>query len=116
MKKHQKSSESIQSRYLAAGRAVILAGGEQQNSNGDKHSEFRPIADQDPNAPTLGNDIALKSVTFESAGFDEIKQWRDKLFTEMPEITDELPRLLTEYMRQSEGDSDSPYLSRAKAL
>ena len=34
----------------------------------------------------------------------------------MPEITDELPRLLTGYMRQSEGSSDSPYLRRAKAL
>ncbi len=34
----------------------------------------------------------------------------------MPEITDELPRLLTEYMRRSEGDGDSPYLRRAKAL
>ena len=115
MKKQQKSSKSIQSKYLAAGRAVILAGGE-QDSNGDENFELRSIADHDPNAPTLGNDIALKSVTFDSAGFDVIKQWRDKLFSEMPEMTDELPRLLTEYMRQSEGDNDSPYLRRAKAL
>ena len=111
----QKSSESVQSKYLAAGRAVFLGGGA-PGSNGSDSFGLRSTDEHDPNAVTLGNDLALNSVNFNSQGFDVIKQWRAKLFSEMPEITDELPRLLTEYMRQSEGDDDSPYLRRAKAL
>jgi len=114
--KHQSpSSEPDQSQYLAAGRAVFLDEGA-RDPNGSDIFGLGSSGEHDPAAATLGNDIALKSVTFDSRGFDLIQQWREKLFSEMPEITDELPRLLTEYMRQSEGDSDSPYLRRAKAL
>jgi formate C-acetyltransferase len=104
-----------QSQYLAAGRAVFIDHGNRGPHDGDIFGSGS-TADQDPAAATLDNDIALKAVTFDSRGFDLIQQWREKLFSEMPEITDELPRLLTEYMRQSEGDGDSPYLRRAKAL
>ena len=114
-KKQPKTSKLANSEYLTAGRAVFLDGGAQGTNESDR-SGGRLTGDHDPNAVTLGNDIALNSVTFGSRGFDEIKQWREKLFSEMPEITDELPRLLTEYMRQSEGDNDSPFLRRAKAL
>ncbi len=114
-KKQHKSSEFDPSKYLAAGRAVFLDGGA-PGSNGSDSFGLPSTGEHDPKAVTLGNDIALDSVTFGSPGFDMIKQWRAKLFSEMPEITDELPRLLTEYMRQSEGDNDSPYLRRAKAL
>ena len=112
---NEKPSELDQSKYLAAGRAVYLGkGGEDTIADGTIGSNS--AGDSDPNAATLGNDIALKYVTLGSPGFDHVKQWRAKLFSEMPEITDELPRLLTEYMRQSEGDGDSPYLRRARAL
>ena len=103
------------SMYLGAGRTMVL-------DNGDGGPEEpaasigKSLLDYDVNAKTLGNDIALKYVTFGSKGFDVIKAWRDKLFSEMPEITDELPRLLTEYMRKSEGQGESPYLRRARAL
>ena len=104
-----------QSPYLAAGRAVFLDEGARSPHDGDIFG-MGSTAENDPAAATLGKDLALNSITFDSRGFDLIKQWREKLFSEMPEITDELPRLLTEYMRQSEGGSDSPYLRRAKAL
>ena len=93
-KKQQESSEFDPSKYLAAGRAVFLDSGA-QGSNGSDSFGLRSTGEHDPKAVTLGNDIALNSVTFGSPGFDMIKQWREKLFSEMPEITDELPRLLT---------------------
>lgn len=114
-KKQRQSPELDQFKYLSAGRTVFLDG-QVQNSIGSDSLGSRSTAGHDPNAATLGNDIALNTVTFDSRGFELIKQWREKLFSEMPEITDELPRLLTEYMRQSEGSGDSPYLRRAKAL
>ena len=112
---NQKPTELDQSKYLTGGRAVYLGNGESKSiANGTVG--LNSAGDSDPNAATLGNDIALRYVTFGSPGFDHVKQWREKLFSEMPEITDELPRLLTEYMRQSEGGGDSPYLRRARAL
>jgi formate C-acetyltransferase len=112
---HREMSKPNQSQYLAGSRTVFL------DINGPISMENQGIGlpsidGSDPHAATLGNDIALKSVTFDSPGFQKIKQWREKLFRDMPQITDELPRLLTEYMRQSEGNGDSPYLRRAKAL
>jgi formate C-acetyltransferase len=104
-----------QSKYLTAGRAVIIDDGARGPNDGDIFG-LGSTAEHDPAAATLDNDISLSSITFDSRGFDLIKQWREKLFSEMPEITDELPRFLTEYMRQSKGDSDPPYLRRAKAL
>jgi formate C-acetyltransferase len=101
--------------YFGAGRTVYLDPGTQRSDDSDA-SDIRKFGDRDSNARTLGDNISLKYITFESKGFDYIKQWREKLFSEMPEITDELPRLLTEYMRKSEGENGSPYLRRAKAL
>ncbi len=114
-RKQTKSSQPDQSEYLTTGRAVFLDGGAPDSKERD-FSGARLAGQHDPNAVTLGNDIALNSVTFDSRGFDGIKRWREKLFSEIPEITDELPRLLTEYMRDLAGDDDSPYLRRAKAL
>lgn len=108
-------SQSDTSKYLKTGRAVYM-GNLAPGSNEHDLAAWRTMAGPDPNAATLGDDIALKSITMASPGFDEIKQWRHKLFSDMPEITDELPRLLTEYMRLSEGGDDSPYMRRAKAL
>ena len=109
------SSGSDPSKYLTAGRAVFFDGAGPGATGYDSFG-WGSGAARDPNAASLGNDIALNFITFDSPGFEVIQQWRDNLFSEMPEITDELPRLLTEYMRQSEGDKVSPYLRRAKAL
>ncbi len=110
-----KSDELDHSKYLGAGHAIVFGDGA-PGSDPSEHLGSPQGAGPDPCAVTLGNDIALSSITFDSPGFDAIKQWRERLFSEMPEITDELPRLLTEYMRQSEGGDDSPYLRRARAL
>jgi formate C-acetyltransferase len=102
-------------KYLGAGRTVYLNHSIRGSEDSDA-SGIRTFEEHDPNAMTLDNDISLRHITFESKGFDYIKQWRETLFSEMPEITDELPKLLTEYMRKSNGNSGSPYLRRAKAL
>jgi len=114
-KETKKASEPSQSEYLGGARTVFLESSI-QDSEGSDASDIRTFDEHDSNAKTLENDISLNNVTFESKGFDVIKQWRETLFSEMPEITDELPRLLTEYMRKSEGKDEPPYLRRARAL
>jgi formate C-acetyltransferase len=111
----KKSADPGQSAYLGAGRTVFFENNISA-SNLSNATDIRTDGENDPNARTLENDIALKSVTFGSKGFAAVQEWRDKLFSEMPEITDELPRLLTEYMRKSEGKNESSYLRRARAL
>jgi len=110
-----KSKNPIQPAYLEAGRTVFLDG-DSPEPDSTGYGSPASSGKSDPAAGTLGNDIALSYVTFESKGFDVVKQWRRKLFSDMPEITDELPRLLTEYMRKSEGKNEPPYLRRARAL
>jgi formate C-acetyltransferase len=101
--------------YFESGRTVYLDSRFLESENGSANDK-RKFGKRDPNAGTLENDISLDYVTFDSKGFDYIQQWRAKLFSDMPEISDELPRLLTEYMRQTEGKNISPYLRRAGAL
>ena len=117
--KEKRTTDPGRSKYLGAGRTLFLKSGDPDSPASDASDlrpSLRPSGRQDPNAGTLGDDIALSYVTFESEGFDIIREWREKLFGEMPEITDELPRLLTEYMRMSEGRNEPPYLRRARAL
>lgn len=74
-----------------------------------------PIPNDNPNIKTL-KDLALSLITLEA--FPVVHAWREKLFAAegTPEICDELPRLLTEYMRSSEAQKLSPATRRAKAL
>ncbi len=62
------------------------------------------------------DDLALSDITLSQ--FPHVKEWRDRLFKEegMPEICDELPRLLTEYMQNPEANDLSPQTRRANAL
>jgi pyruvate-formate lyase len=62
------------------------------------------------------DDLALSDITLSQ--FPYVKNWRDRLFKEdgMPEICDELPRLLTEYMQSPEARDLSPQTRRANAL
>lgn len=112
---HKKAADSDHSLYFGAGRTVILREALAGSGGSDAAAASKTDC-RDPFARTLGGDLSLSYVTFESQGFDVIKNWREKLFSEMPEITDELPRLLTDYMRNSEGKGESPYLRRARAL
>ena len=67
--------ETDQSKYLTAGRAVIF-GADAQGSDESEGGGLQSIGAHDPGAATLGNDIALNCVTFDSPGFDVIEQWR----------------------------------------
>lgn len=76
---------------------------------------FPIINDNRARIPTLG-DLALSDITIED--FPAVKEWRARLFDPkwIPEICDELPGLLTEFLRSAEARALSPSLRRAKAL
>lgn len=62
------------------------------------------------------SDLALSELTLDQ--FPVVKAWRERLFSPegMPEICDELPRLLTEFLRRPESEALPSYTRRAKAL
>ncbi len=72
------------------------------------------IANDDPAQVETLSDLALSHISRSS--FPVVARWRDRLFTELPEICDELPRLLTEFMRKSEKQPQSSYLRRCGAI
>ncbi len=61
-------------------------------------------------------DLALCNITIEQ--YPVVKEWRRKLFDPdfVPEVCDELPRLLTEYMVKTESAGMHPYTRRANAI
>ncbi|HCI52353.1 MAG TPA: formate acetyltransferase [Gallionella sp.] len=59
-------------------------------------------------------DLSLCHVSLND--FPVVKAWRDRLFDEVPEICDELPRLLTGYVRTPEAQSLPPEVRRARAV
>lgn len=75
-----------------------------------------PIANDTPDKIKTLNDLALSHITLEQ--FPVVKAWREKLFAPegLPEVCDELPRLLTEFLRSPEAEAMSPYTRRAQAL
>lgn len=75
-----------------------------------------PIANETPERVKTLADLALSDIKLEQ--FPVVHAWREKLFAVAgtPEICDELPRLLTEFMRSAEAQSLSPATRRAKAL
>ncbi|MCP4662680.1 MAG: formate acetyltransferase, partial [bacterium] len=62
------------------------------------------------------SDLALSDVTLEQ--FPDVKAWRERFFDPewIPEICDELPRLLTEALRQTESAGLSSTTRRAKTM
>jgi pyruvate-formate lyase len=62
------------------------------------------------------DDLALADISLDE--FPVVQAWREKLFDPewIPEICDELPRLLTEFMRRPESQTLSPPARRAQAL
>ncbi|MCX7097947.1 MAG: formate acetyltransferase [Methylococcales bacterium] len=61
-------------------------------------------------------DLALTDIKIEN--FPVVKAWRDQLFdpASKPEICDELPRHLTEFLRSDEAKALPPRVRRAKAV
>ena len=72
-KEKKNSPVPSQSEYLGAGRTIYFDSSRQGSENSDA-SDIRTFGELDPNASTLGNDISLNCVTFESKGFDYIQQ------------------------------------------
>ena len=75
-----------------------------------------PIANDHPETIKTLDDLALSDLNLEQ--FPVVKDWREKLFLPegSPEICDELPRLLTEFMRSPEARQLPPSMRRARAL
>lgn len=76
----------------------------------------RAILNPNPDQVKTLSDLALSEVTL--AQFPVVERWRQQLFDPawIPEICDELPRLLTEFLRKPENDALPATTRRAKAL
>jgi len=75
-----------------------------------------PIANPDFNRIKTLKDLSMAGLSLDD--FPTVKAWRQKLFDPafIPEICDELPRLLTEYLRTPEAQKLSPNVRRAKGV
>lgn len=98
------------------GMKVSLAGDESINRPVHGKTETFPIENETPGKIKTLKDLALSHIHIEQ--YPVVKAWREKLFAPegTPEICDELPRLLTEFLRSSEAQSMSEFTRRAKAL
>lgn len=85
-------------------------------SRGSRATADSPLPNPDYGQVRTLDDLALTHLTLED--FPVVKTWREQLFDPewKPEICDELPRLLTEYMRSSSHRDLSPYARRAGAI
>ena len=75
-----------------------------------------PILNEDFEQVQTLTDLALSRIVL--SDFPIVEAWRQKLFSEAgtPEICDELPRLLTAFLRNPENDKLPAYQRRAAAL
>ncbi len=102
---------------LHSGGIRVSVEGESHFLNPDKSTARTfPIPNETPQRIKTIKDLALSQITLEQ--YPVVKAWREKLFAPegQPEICDELPRLLTEFLRSKEAQKMSPYTRRAKAL
>ncbi len=96
-------------------RADLAASTPTRDRPGERASVF-PIPNDNTGKVKSLSDLALSDLTLDE--FPIVKAWRERLFgTEgTPEICDELPRLLTEFLRNPESEKLPLYTRRAKAL
>ncbi|PJA31896.1 MAG: formate acetyltransferase, partial [Zetaproteobacteria bacterium CG_4_9_14_3_um_filter_53_7] len=75
-----------------------------------------PIANTTPDKIKSLNDLALSHIRL--GDFPIAQKWRNRLFDPewIPEVCDELPRLLTEFLRHPEHEALPPTTRRARAL
>ncbi|MDD5613343.1 MAG: pyruvate formate lyase family protein, partial [Gallionella sp.] len=97
--------------HTAAIRVNLQGGGTTPATTG-----LYPIPNADFGRVLSIKDLALSSLVLED--FPVVKAWRQKLFDPafIPEICDELPRLMTEYLRTPEAQKLPPAVRRAKAI
>ncbi|MFC1684619.1 pyruvate formate lyase family protein [Pseudomonadota bacterium] len=98
----------------------LHGGGIHVSLSGDKPTPHGMGAEPIPNTNRAQikslEDLALTDLTLDD--FPVAKAWRERLFDPawIPEICDELPRLLTEFLRKPENAALPSYTRRAKAL
>ncbi|MCB1985846.1 MAG: formate acetyltransferase [Burkholderiales bacterium] len=75
-----------------------------------------PIPNDSPDKIKTLNDLTLGHIKL--SDFPVIQSWRNQLFDPewIPEVCDELPRLLTEFVRKPENEALPPTTRRAQAL
>ncbi len=75
-----------------------------------------PIPNDTPDKIKTLRDLTLGHIKL--SDFPVVQAWRNQLFDPewIPEVCDELPRLLTEFLRQPENDALPPTTRRAQAL
>ena len=103
-------------RQSPGGIQIDLENGEVDSSTLSEHSSPSPINNnRSGNIKTL-DDLALTHIRLDA--FPVVQTWRKQLFDPnwIPEICDELPRLLTEFLRQPEHEMLPPTTRRARAL
>jgi formate C-acetyltransferase len=95
---------------------VELGGNTVSNPSNDGAPKVFPIPNDNREKVKTLDDLALSDLTLDQ--FPVVKEWRRRLFDSqwLPEICDELPRLLTEYMRSPEARDLPNYTRRANAL
>ncbi len=102
---------------LHTGGIRVSLGGETDNPlpESGKTQSF-PIPNETPERIKTLKDLALSHIGLER--YPVVKAWREKLFAPegLPEICDELPRLLTEFLRTPEAEAMSPCTRRAQAI
>ncbi|MDX8405950.1 MAG: pyruvate formate lyase family protein [Mariprofundus sp.] len=95
---------------------IDLEHGESDISKLTDNITMFPIANSTPDQVKTLSDLALSNIKL--SDFPVVQAWRNQLFDPewIPEICDELPRLLTGFLRQPEHQSLPPTTRRALAL
>ncbi|MES9906832.1 MAG: pyruvate formate lyase family protein [Sedimenticola sp.] len=111
------TAEAKRNRQLHSG-GIHLALGAAGSSDAPSKSSggIAPIPNTNYQQIRTLDDLALTALTLDQ--FPTVKAWREKLFDPewIPEICDELPRLLTEFMRRPDNQQLTPQTRRARAL
>ncbi|PTN11301.1 pyruvate formate lyase family protein [Nitrosomonas aestuarii] len=81
----------------------------------DKTASY-PIPNDAPDKIRTLNDLTLSHISL--SDFPVVQAWRNQLFDPewIPEVCDELPRLLTEFLRKPKNDALPPITQRSQAL
>lgn len=95
---------------------IDLEHGKADTSTLNDNVSIFPIPNTTPDQIKTLHDLTLSDIKL--SDFPVVEAWRNQLFDPkwIPEICDELPRLLTEFLRQPDHEALSPTTRRAKAL
>lgn len=106
----------MEDQLLSSGGIHIDLRDKKNSANTAVDTSVFPILNDNPEKIKTISDLALSHITLNQ--FPTVKWWRERLFLPegTPEICDELPRLLTEFMRSPEAKKLSDYTRRAQAV